>query len=102
SFEETDFRPALICDDVKGLDITGFRAEGTMESESLIKLKNAQDVFIHGCRPLNNVGLFMSVQGENSSGIELRANCLSHAKKDCETGSGTGEKSVRINGSFKK
>ena len=101
SFEGTDFRPALICDDVKGLDITGFRAKGTMESESLIKLKNTDDVFIHSCRPLNDIGLFLSVQGTNSKNINLSGNFLSSAQKIYRTDYEAGADAVKLNGNIK-
>ncbi len=46
-FEGQDLRPALICDDVEGLELDNFKAERAPGNESPIVLKNVKDVFVH-------------------------------------------------------
>lgn len=80
-FAAADHRPALICEDVRGLDISGLRAASTPETESLLQLRDVQHGFVFGCRPLTNVNLFVSIHGEATRGISLVGNDFSRTQK---------------------
>ena len=95
TFDKTEYRPALICDDVQGLDLLGFRAAGILDNESLIRLQNTQDVFIYGSRPLSYLRLFLSLRGENTKRIVLSGNDLNRVEKVFETINGADEKEVK-------
>ena len=73
-----DLRPALVCDDVLDLELSGFKAEGNPESEALIYLQDTHQAFIHGSRPLTPVNEFLKL--ENSQDILLEGNDLRLAK----------------------
>jgi hypothetical protein len=73
-----DLRPALVGEDVENLELCNFRAVGT-DPAALFRLRNARQVYLHGCRPLNKVALFLSVEGARSQGIFLQANDLRQA-----------------------
>ena len=88
-----DLRPALVCDDVEDLELANFRAAGNVE-EALLRLCDARQVYIHGCRPLGDVGLFLSVEGAASRGILLQANDLRRAAKSHALAGGAGESAV--------
>ena len=88
-----DLRPALVCDDVEDLELANFRAAGNVE-EALLRLCDARQVYIHGCRPLGDVGLFLSVEGAASQGILLQANDLRRAAKSHAVADGAGESAV--------
>jgi hypothetical protein len=68
-----DLRPALVGEDVENLELSNFRATGT-SPEPLIRLHDASQVYLHGCRPLNELALFLRVEGAGSQGILLQAN----------------------------
>jgi hypothetical protein len=68
-----DLRPALVGEDVENLELSNFRATGT-SPEPLIRLQDARQVYLHGCRPLNELALFLRVEGAGSQGILLQAN----------------------------
>jgi len=76
-----DLRPAIVCDDVQDVELTGFQAEGNMKAESLIRLQDAQQVFIAGSRPLNSIGAFLRAEGLKSREIYLSGNQLGLAQK---------------------
>jgi hypothetical protein len=78
--ESEDMRPAIVCDDVQDLELAGFQADGNMKAESLIRLQDAQQVFIAGSRPLTPVGAFLRVEGPRSREISLSANELGLAQ----------------------
>jgi polygalacturonase len=46
-FDKPDRRPALICEDIDGLTLDGFKAERAFKSEPPIILNNVKNVFIH-------------------------------------------------------
>ncbi|MDZ7401109.1 MAG: glycoside hydrolase family 28 protein [candidate division KSB1 bacterium] len=94
--ETADHRPALVGDDVQGMDVTGFRAAGTMVQWALITLRNTQDVMICGSRPIDDVRLFLSVHGENSSDIILSGNDFHRCKNIFKVGDGAKKSDVKI------
>jgi len=77
--EGEDLRPALVCDDVRELELLGFKAEGNTRAESLLRLQNTRRAFISACRPLGAVGAFLRVEGEDAGEIVLRGNFLGGA-----------------------
>ena len=42
-FEKEDLRPALVCDDVEGLELDNFKAERAPDGEPSVVLKNVTD-----------------------------------------------------------
>jgi transposase len=79
--ESEDVRPAIVCDDVQDVELTGFKAEGNVKAESLIRLQDTQQVFITGSRPLKRIGAFLRVEGPRSREICLSGNELGLAQK---------------------
>jgi hypothetical protein len=76
-----DLRPALFGDDVEDLELSNFRAGGTGPA-ALLRLGEARQVYLHGCRCLNEVALFLSMEGSGSKGILLQANDLRRASQE--------------------
>jgi hypothetical protein len=50
SFDKDDARPPVVCQDVRQLDLFGLRAETGTKADCLIRLRQVEDAFIHGCR----------------------------------------------------
>jgi len=73
-----DLRPALDGEDVENFEIANFRAAGSGPSP-LLRLRDARQVYVHGCRPLGDVSLFLTVEGHASREILLQANNLHQA-----------------------
>lgn len=84
-----DLRPAIVCDDVDNFELSGFKAEGSINAESLIRLQNSKNIFINGSRPLNKIGTFLRVEGAQSGDIKLLGNKLNLASKVVEIASDT-------------
>ncbi len=68
-----DLRPAFVADDVENLELSNFRAAGT-GPKPMVRLHDARQVYLHGCRPLGKTALFLRVEGARSQGILLQAN----------------------------
>lgn len=91
--QSSDLRPAIICDDVTGLELTGFGADADPKSESLIRLENTRGAFISNSRPVGTVPVFVQVEGSESREIVLRGNMLNTAGQAVKT---AGEVSMAI------
>ena len=77
--EASDVRPAIVCDDVHDLDISGLRATAPAQGQSVIALHESSDVFVHGSKAPKDTQTFVQVSGTSSTGIVLSGNDLSHA-----------------------
>ncbi len=82
-WKETEERPALVCDDVDGLDLDGFKGEGS-EKSPLIRLINVRNAFLTRARPLPGTGTFLHVGGSETESITVIASDLGHAEKAFE------------------
>lgn len=76
-----DMRAAIVCDKVEDMEICGFGGQGGEGADCLVKLRDCREAFLHGCRPLNDIKTFLSLEGEKTGGINLRANNLNRAKE---------------------
>jgi hypothetical protein len=88
-----DMRPAFMGDDVEDLELSNVRAGGASEF-GLIRLRDARQVYLHGCRPRDDVAVFLSVEGAASQGILLQANDLRRAGRDCVVAEGAAVEAV--------
>jgi len=73
-----ELRPALISEDVEGLDLTGFKAASCSEGP-VLRLRNTRDVLIQNSRPLNPVATYLLVEGTGCSNIAMLGNDLRQA-----------------------
>jgi polygalacturonase len=79
-FTREDERPAIFCEDVSRLTISGMSAGASLHSPGQILLINTDDVTISQCYPKDPVPVFLSVMGKDSRGIVLLNNRLKNAK----------------------
>ncbi|MFC1562790.1 hypothetical protein ACFL4Z_01920 [candidate division KSB1 bacterium] len=63
-------------------------------------LKNTRNAVIYGSRLLSDIGLFLSLKGEDIEGIKLFGNDLIRAKKVYEVNDGANENAVKLFGNF--
>ncbi len=94
-----DHRPALICDDVTDMKITGFNAQSIPDTaRGLIWFRQSKDVWIHGCRPTRPTRTFVRVDGDKSTGISLIGNDLSKTETAVDLGQDVPSNAVRQEG----
>jgi len=76
AFAEADERPALVCHDVRGLDVAGccFAARHTTA-----RLRQVEGALFHGCRLAEPAGVF--VEARDSRAISLIGNDLAQARE---------------------
>ena len=78
-----DARPALICDDVEDLELTGFKAAAP-DTGSLLRLQQTRGALIQGSSVLGDAELFVSLEGAQTSEIALLSNDLRRAKRSVD------------------
>ena len=80
-FDDADQRPAIVCNDVTGLDVFSVTAKASSEAESVLRLMNCDGGLIHGCRPTAATHVWLRVEGAKSRDIALAANDLRKAER---------------------
>jgi polygalacturonase len=94
--ETSDPRPAIVCDDVTDLTISGFESTNEAVVKPLILLRDTTQAYLHGSRAPENTRLFVQVVGERSERIVIGTNdygvservfsCTDGAKGDAVSG----------------
>jgi len=79
-----DLRPALVCEDVLDLELSNVRAAIHPDAPAVLRLKDMQGAFIHGCRPTTPTALFARIEGD-SQDILLSGNDLRKTRRAVET-----------------
>ena len=94
--EQPDERPALVCDDVRGLDIVGLKADTPSGYEPVARLVDTRDALVRGCRAEEGTGTFLEVCGVTSESITLSGNDLDRADTTVRNGVSVPSGVVRI------
>jgi polygalacturonase len=79
SYESPDARPALVCDDVRRLNVDGFQASTAPDALAAFVLSNTQDALIRGCRAPETAP-FLKLEN-HSAGITVAGNDLSRTTR---------------------
>jgi hypothetical protein len=76
----SEARPAIVCDDVKSLEIDGLRAAAVESGQPVVKLIQTRNAFLRGCTAPRATSVFLEMQGDQSDRIALVASELTAAK----------------------
>jgi len=76
-----DSRPAVVCDDVRGLDLNGVSMQGNAEAESLIRLQNVRAADVRNCRVSGRCDTFVLIEGKDSANVSVTKDNLVKAKR---------------------
>lgn len=75
---EADARPALVCEDVSGLELNGWVFAGSVTP---VRFKAVRDVLVRGCRLRDAVPIFLDASGGGVRDVALLGNDLRRADK---------------------
>ena len=81
--ENDDARPAMIFDDVKTLDMDGFRAGTVSGSQPMVWMNNVVDALVRGSRPVPTE-TFLRLSGDQTKDIKLLGNDFTHVQQPVE------------------
>jgi hypothetical protein len=91
-------RPALVCDDVSHLDISGLRSTPTGGGRPVIKLNQTRTAMLSACLAPAPSKLFLEVSGDRSERISVVASDLSGAERPVSVTSGAKQDAVSMRG----
>jgi polygalacturonase len=73
-WQEEDVRPAIIADDVRGIEADGIRIETASSDQPLLWLHQTADVFLRGCSCPGAAKRFLRVSGAQTGAVRLSGN----------------------------
>jgi len=96
-FDGEEARHALLCEDVKNLEVDSFSAMPPSGGASTLKFLNVQDAFLQGIIAPAGTSTFLEVLGKESKGISAAANDFSRCKEVVRLGEGVEKETIRLN-----
>jgi hypothetical protein len=88
TYDQPEMRPALVCDDVTNLNLTGIGAASQPDGEPLIRFTDVSGAWLQGCQALAPANTFLEVSGSRSSSVRLLSNDFSNVARSVELSSG--------------
>jgi len=85
---------ALRLANCRRMDLEGLQCPQPPRGQAAVRLENAEDAFIHGCRAWAGTGEFLELLGERTKGVSLAGNHLSAAGKPFVVRQGAREDAV--------
>ncbi|MBN2580768.1 MAG: hypothetical protein JXB10_17410 [Pirellulales bacterium] len=98
--DEPDARHALVLDDVQEANVSGLVCSDTPDAAALVRLTETRNVLIRGCQPLAPQGVFVRLEGRDTSGIALIGNDLSRVGKVSQLGKNAPAEALRSAGNL--
>jgi hypothetical protein len=86
--DKADERPALVFDDVDEANLSGLSCSHAAAAPSVVRMVQARNVLIRGCQPEAADGLFLRLEGHDTSGIALLGNDLRRVGRVADFGEG--------------
>ncbi len=76
---KADARPAIVCDDVSDLELSSLNFQGNPDAESVIRLQNVQDAYIHNSCVKGQCRTFVHKEGTKTKAIHIADDNMYHA-----------------------
>jgi hypothetical protein len=92
----SEARPAIICDDVKRLDIDGLRAPVVASRQPVTKLIQTKTALLRGCVAASGTKSFLEVQGNRTERIVVAGCDLVGAEEPIRVGSDVAKGAVSL------
>lgn len=93
-------RPAIICDDVKDVEISGLRCEPIAGTQPILKLAQTRQALVRDCSAPPATKTFLEVQGGQTGPVVVMNNDLSGAENAINTGADVPQKAVMTSGNL--
>jgi hypothetical protein len=98
----SETRPALVCEDVKNLEVEGLRGTKVASSQPMVKLINTREVSLRNCTPPAGSKTFLEVTGEQTSGVAVMSCDLRGAETAVQTASSVPKQAVALSGNLSR
>lgn len=94
--DQPDARPAIVCDDVEDLILSGLELASPASDQPLLDLRDTRNAWLTAMRAPAAVKVFASVRGENSSAITLQGNLLHPGQQAVRIDSGAPQDAAKV------
>jgi polygalacturonase len=94
--DKPDARPAIVCDDVSDVTLSGLQLAAPVDGAPLIDLRDTRLALVTGMRSPAGVKVFAQISGANSSEIALQGNTLDPRQKAVEYSDGAIEGAAKV------
>ena len=94
--DKPDARPAIVCDDVSDVTLSGLQLAAPVDGAPLIDLRDTRRALVTGMRSPAGVKVFAQISGANSSEIALQGNTLDPRQKAVEYSDGAIEGAAKV------
>ncbi len=89
-----DQRHAVVFEDVRNATLDGLEAAWSTGAVAPLRLTDARDILVRGCRPAPGAEVFLKVQGAKTEGVTLMGNDFRAVKKTTEADEGVPKTAV--------
>jgi polygalacturonase len=93
-------RPAIFCDDVKDVEISGLRCQPIVGTQPVVMLAQTKQALVRDCSAPPGTKTFLEVQGDQTGAVVVMNNDLSGAEKSISTGADVPQKAVLTSGNL--
>ncbi len=87
-------RPALLCDDVKNVEISGLRCQPIVGTQPVVKLVQTRQALVRDCSAPPATKTFLEVQGGQTGPVVVMNNDFSAAENSIQTAADVPQKAV--------
>lgn len=91
-------RPAVVCDDVKNLDVDALRCQPIVGTHPVVKLIQTKQAFLRGCSAPAGTKMFLEVKGDSSDAIVLIGNNLLGVEQVFQSGKEVSPSAITASG----
>ncbi len=99
NFTSRDVRPAFVCEDSRGVNLTSITAACDSNAKSLFEFKNVENALIQLSEPTGRINHFIYLNGTKNSNIKLFGNNLMNVKE--AVGGNNNSKIIILEGNIK-
>ena len=96
----SEARPAILCDDVKDLEIDGLRSMPIAGTEPVVKLVQSKQALLRDCSAQPGTKTFLEVQGGQTGRVVVMNNDFSETENSVKIGADVSEKAVSMSGNI--
>ena len=83
--KNNDLRPVFVCEDGKDIEMNGWKIPATSGAETIVRLENIDGANITNNEVKGTAAVFVTVEGRNSKGVNVKNNKTAEIKKLVES-----------------
>jgi len=99
---DSEERPAIFCEDVKNVEISGLRSQPIQGTQPVVQLTQTRQALVRDCSAPPTTKTFLEVQGGQTGPVVVMNNDFSGAENAIQIGADVPSKAVRTSGNLER